>query len=231
MITLQGTDGGIVSAASTDRAVAYPGLVTRGIAFALDAVAINVVATVVGVGASLILSLLHLPSDVKTILAAIGTGVYVLWLVGYFVVFWSTTGQTPGDRVMQLRVQGSDGDFISPHRALIRCGGLFLAALPLFLGFVPILYDDRRRGLQDRIAGTVVVDAPAVSMVEARRARKREQYLGLRTHAETTGETEAAIGTETGAAQASSEPRSSPPDLLESLRHDDPRSRFEQGEM
>ncbi len=254
MTALQGSVASMVSDDPTD-GLSYPGLVTRGIAFALDAAVINVVATVVGVGASLILSLLHLPSDVKTILAAIGTAAYVLWLVGYFVVFWSTTGQTPGARMMQIKVQGWDGCLISPHRALVRCGGLFLAALPLFLGFVPILYDDKRRGFQDRFAGTVVINAPAVSMIEARRARKREQYLGLRAHDDVTPhdhvtahddvmahdhvtahddvtpETEATMEAETRAAQASSEPRSSPPELFESLGHDDPSSRFEQGEM
>jgi RDD family len=122
-----------------------------------------------------------------------------------------------GARAMQFEVQTSDGGPISPRRALVRCVGLFLAALPLFLGFVPILYDNRRRGFQDRFAGTVVVNAPAVSMIEARRARKREQYLAA--SADAPGVT---LG---GAAWSSS------PDLLESLRHDDPGSRFEQGEM
>jgi uncharacterized RDD family membrane protein YckC len=34
---------------------------------------------------------------------------------------------------------------------------MLLAALPLFAGFLRILIDDRRRGLQDRLARTVVV--------------------------------------------------------------------------
>jgi uncharacterized RDD family membrane protein YckC len=34
-----------------------------------------------------------------------------------------------------------------------------LAALPLFAGFLTILVDERRRGLQDMIAATVVVSA------------------------------------------------------------------------
>ena len=94
---------------------------------------------------------------------------------------------------MQFEVQTSDGGPISPRRGLVRCVGLFLAALPLFLGFVPILYDDRRRGFQDRFAGTVVVNAPAVSMIEARRARKREQYLAASRR---DAETEVTMGTQ-----------------------------------
>jgi uncharacterized RDD family membrane protein YckC len=163
-----------------ERDVRYVGLATRAISFALDAAVINLIAIIVGVDASLILSLLHLPSVVKTILAAIGGVVYVLWLVGYFVVFWSATGQTPGASMMQIKVQTPDGGRIKPHRALVRCAGVLLAALPLFLGFVPILYDEKRRGFQDRFAGTVVVDAPAISIFEARRARARAEYLAAK---------------------------------------------------
>ena len=176
MITLQGSDAGTLSAGSGG-GVSYPGLITRAISFALDAVVINLVAIGVGVGATLILSLLHLPSTLKTVLAAIGTAVYLLWLAGYFVFFWATAGQTPGCRVMQLRIQTPGGELIRPRRAVVRWIGLLLAALPLFLGFVPILYDDRRRGFHDHLAGTVVVNAPALSTIEARRARLRERYL------------------------------------------------------
>jgi uncharacterized RDD family membrane protein YckC len=158
----------------------YVGLATRAISFAVDALVIDLVALIVGVGAALILSLLHLPHDVKVVLAGIGAVAFILWTVGYFVVFWSTTGQTPGARVMQIRVLTGDGAGLKPRRAILRCGGVLLAALPLFAGFVPILFDERRQGLQDRIARTVVVEAPAVSMAEARRVRKRAEYLAAR---------------------------------------------------
>jgi len=35
--------------------------------------------------------------------------------------------------------------------------GLFLAIIPLFAGFIPALFDRRRRALPDYLAGTVVV--------------------------------------------------------------------------
>jgi uncharacterized RDD family membrane protein YckC len=76
-------------------------------------------------------------------------------------VFWSTTGETPGNRLLQIRVcRADDGAMLSPGGAALRFGALILAALPLFAGFVPILLDDRRRGVQDMLAGTVVVAAP-----------------------------------------------------------------------
>jgi uncharacterized RDD family membrane protein YckC len=44
-------------------------------------------------------------------------------------------------------------------RSLARLVGLALAIVPLFAGFLPVLFDRRRRGLQDLLAGTVVVAA------------------------------------------------------------------------
>jgi uncharacterized RDD family membrane protein YckC len=154
----------------------YPGFVTRAIAFVVDAVVIDLVALVVAAGAALALSLLHLPKDVKSLLLIIGGAAWIAWSVGYFVTFWSTTGQTPGARLMQIRVVSATGDQIKPRRGIVRCIGLVLAALPLLAGYLLILFDSRRRGLQDRIAGTLVVDAPQISLAAARQARTKIRY-------------------------------------------------------
>ena len=79
------------------------------IAFVLDATLINLVAIIVAVGASLILSLFHIPKELKTVLAAIAGAAYIVWSIGYFVAFWSSTGQTPGSRLMQIRVVTANG--------------------------------------------------------------------------------------------------------------------------
>jgi hypothetical protein len=82
--------------------------------------------------------------------------------------------------MMQIRVVRANGDRLKPRRSVIRCVGLVLAAIPLFAGYALILFDRRRRGLQDRLAGTVVVGAPNVSFAEARRVRQREAYRAAR---------------------------------------------------
>jgi uncharacterized RDD family membrane protein YckC len=139
----------------------YEGLVTRGIAFAIDAAVINLVAIVVAGGVALALSVLSVPQDsLDTLLFAAGGALFLAWSVGYFVTFWSTTGQTPGSRLMRVTVRGADdGSVIRPRRAALRFAGLILAAIPLLAGFLPILFDERRRGLHDMLAGTVVVEA------------------------------------------------------------------------
>jgi uncharacterized RDD family membrane protein YckC len=151
----------------------YVGLVTRAIAFAIDAGIINLVALVVGVGTGLIISVLHLPNDLRTALVALGGVVYIVWSIAYFVGFWSTTGQTPGARMMRFRVVPAEGGTLKPRRAVVRFIGLVLAALPLLAGYLLILYDGRRRGFQDRLARTVVIEAPTLSAAEQRRRQRR----------------------------------------------------------
>jgi uncharacterized RDD family membrane protein YckC len=146
----------------------YEGLVTRGIAFAIDAGVINVIAILVTAAVTLVVSVLAVPDWLDTVLVAVGGALFLAWSVGYFVVFWSTTGQTPGSRLMRIRVcRADDGTVLRPARAFQRVVWLTLAAIPLLAGFVPILLDDRRRGLHDMLAGTVVVEAPELTRREA----------------------------------------------------------------
>src|SRR5262249_37142205 len=88
--------------------------------------------------------------------ALLGAGGAIV-AVGYFTLFWSTVGQTPGMRLAGVRVvgPGSDGR-LSAGRAFGRPRGRALAIIPCFLGFVPALFDSRRRALPDYLANTVV---------------------------------------------------------------------------
>lgn len=139
----------------------YEGLVTRAIAFALDAAIISGVSVVVGAAAGLTLSVLSVPSEVETAVFGFAGGICLLWTAAYFVTFWCATGQTPGNRVLGIRVCVSeDGSTLRPARALLRLVALTLCAIPIFAGFLPILVDDRRRGVHDMLAGTVVVGGP-----------------------------------------------------------------------
>ena len=152
-----------VASPATDQAaepLRYVGLVTRALAFGLDAAIIDLVAIVAAAVVALTLSVLEIPDALRTVAIACGGVLYLVWTVGYFVVFWSTTGQTPGSRFMRLRVTSATGETIRPRRAFVRFVGLTLAALPLFAGFLWILVDDRRRGLHDLLAGTIAIDAP-----------------------------------------------------------------------
>jgi uncharacterized RDD family membrane protein YckC len=152
----------------------YIGLTTRTLAFAVDAAIITAITWSTGAVVALCLSLIGIPGDIKTLIAAIGTVLTAVGSVGYFVFFWSARGQTPGDRMLGFRVvDAATGEPINARRALVRVGGVVLAAIPLCAGFLLILVDSRRRGLQDRIARTVVVDAREDERSDGYRGRRR----------------------------------------------------------
>jgi uncharacterized RDD family membrane protein YckC len=132
------------------------GIATRGIALAADAALANLIVLVLGALIGLVGSLAGdlRPKWLVALLAVIG---WALVVGSYFVLCWSTTGQTPGMRVMRLRVVTYRGERVHLVRAIIRLCGLVLSIIPLFAGFIPVLFDERRRGAHDMLARTLVV--------------------------------------------------------------------------
>ena len=155
--TATGLDSRLSLGARRSPASPFAGVASRGAALVVDAFAIVAGTAVLGGAASLV--------------AAVVGGVRPDWLaqtllslaavtiaVGYFVVFWQTAGQTPGMRLMGVRVLSNrNGGRPTAWQAMLRTIGLALAIIPCFLGFVPALFDRRRRALPDYLAGTVVV--------------------------------------------------------------------------
>jgi len=155
--------------------VRHVGIVSRTIAFGIDAGLISLVALVVELGVALIVSVGHLPAGLKSAMVAAGAVLFALWAMVYFVAFWCTTGQTPGARVMRFRVVPTNGDELKPRRAVVRTIGLVLAAIPLFAGYLPVAFARKRRGLHDYAARTNVVEAPRLSLAEQRRVAAPSQ--------------------------------------------------------
>jgi uncharacterized RDD family membrane protein YckC len=135
----------------------YGGLVTRAIAAAIDALLIDLAALFVAAVVALVLSIFPITDHTKSLLAVVGGVLFAVWVVSYFVTFWTTTGQTPGDRVMRVRVLRENGGTLGPWRATLRLAAAVLG-LVFFLGYLPILFNHRRRALHDWVGGTVVVN-------------------------------------------------------------------------
>ena len=135
--------------------VVFAGVGTRGVALVTDAMLVAFVFVVGGALIGLVASLFGglRPTWLVDVLAAVG---WSLVVVVYFVGFWSTVGQTPGMRLMRVRVVSGSGEAPSGWRSLLRLVGLALAVILLFTGFLPALVDRRRRALQDFLAGTTV---------------------------------------------------------------------------
>lgn len=144
--------------ASDGEADIYAGVVTRAIAMVLDILVIGAAALAVAGAVALVFAVFALSNKHHAVVAVIAGAAFGVWVIVYFVSFWTTTGQTPGNRVMHICVTRSDGARLRPLHALIRLGAMVLS-LPLFWGFWPILTSPRRRGVPDAMAGTVVVVA------------------------------------------------------------------------
>jgi uncharacterized RDD family membrane protein YckC len=140
--------------------VPYAGVATRAVGLAIDAALAQGIVFTGGAVLALVGSLVgDMRFDsLERVLAACAWAAVV---GSYFVLFWSTAGQTPGMRIAGVRLMTYDGRHPSITRSLVRLIGLGLAIVPLFLGFVPALLDMRRRALQDLLAGTVVLYADA----------------------------------------------------------------------
>jgi uncharacterized RDD family membrane protein YckC len=142
--------------ATAEETSAYAGLASRGVSFAVDAIISHVVVLTAGALVSFAASLFGGLGSGRLVSGLAGTG-WALFVATYFVLFWTVTGQTPGMRLMRLRVIGRGEASPTVGRSLLRYIGLLLAIAPLFAGFLPALFDARRRALQDFLAGTVVV--------------------------------------------------------------------------
>jgi uncharacterized RDD family membrane protein YckC len=132
----------------------YAGLVTRAIALIVDAIVINVIALIAGAVIALIGSLLGV-GDLGIAAALTGGVLWLGWTGLYFIVFWMVTGQTPGARLLGIRVVSESPRPLGIVRASLRFIVMILALIPLGAGFVTVLFDDRRRGPHDMVADTV----------------------------------------------------------------------------
>jgi uncharacterized RDD family membrane protein YckC len=145
----------------------YAGIVTRGIAFGLDAgavAAIFVALAAVGGVAWLLVGPLHRGWLIDVLL---GGGLTVA-AGAYFVVAWIVLGATAGMWFLALRVVSPSGGPPGLVRALLRYVFFVLSIALFFLGFVPILFDGRRRGLADWASGTTIQSQPAAPLPPAR---------------------------------------------------------------
>jgi uncharacterized RDD family membrane protein YckC len=152
------------------------GLVTRAVAGAID---LALISLALSIGSGLIASIVPAATGGSDGLSTWGLVIFgaVEFLIGgaVFVAFWSLVGQTPGMRLLSIRLDVAGSREVGLRRAVRRLLGVWLALLPAGLGFLAILLSPERRGWHDRIAGTMVVydeadlTAPWSELTHARR--------------------------------------------------------------
>ncbi|MDY0189890.1 MAG: RDD family protein [Desulfuromonas sp.] len=83
--------------------------------------------------------------------------IIILTMLSYFTLFHSSCGQTFGKFLLRLKVVTVDASPVTNTQALLRSVGGILALLCAGFGYVMALFDERQRGWNDRLAGTMVV--------------------------------------------------------------------------
>jgi uncharacterized RDD family membrane protein YckC len=133
--------------------VAYGGFWIRLVAYIIDAILISIVfsalAAIFGV-AIWDPNLEHYDPTLNIVSFVIG------WL--YFALMESSErGATVGKMALGLRVVTSDGKRLSFLNATGRYFAKIISAAILLIGFIMIGFTDKKRGLHDMIAGTLVI--------------------------------------------------------------------------
>ncbi|MCS6880976.1 MAG: RDD family protein [Oscillochloridaceae bacterium] len=160
------------SSGAGERFVGYAGFVTRAMAMVIDVLIIFGVWVVGAIildflwrtsgidqvfrwlfGASGWLAMERMP--LRDLLLGFASLQFFSFL--YFTAFLGLGGATIGKYLLGLRVLHADGTSLRIGRAALRTLAYSLSSLPLYLGFLNVLADDRRRGWHDRLTGTVVV--------------------------------------------------------------------------
>jgi len=87
-------------------------------------------------------------------------GILIQWL--WFTIAESSKWQaTVGKKMVGLKVTDENGERIGFGKANGRFWSKILSALILFIGFVMVAFTEKKQGLHDKIAGTLVVKANA----------------------------------------------------------------------
>jgi uncharacterized RDD family membrane protein YckC len=136
----------------------YAGFASRLLAYVVDRLIILGLLLVLSPVVTFLLDALPTPQLTREmiigLLALLPTVTGAIYTMG----FWLLAGQTPGKRVMGVRIIRTDGRRLNLGNVFRRWVGYWISTWFL-LGFLWILVDRRRMGWHDHIAGTLVVYA------------------------------------------------------------------------
>lgn len=141
----------------------YGGFWIRFVAYIIDAIIVGIAGAVVGgiFGGILGATMAGSGGDVDGIAAVAGLlgnliGIVINWL--YYAIMESSSSQaTVGKMVFGLVVTDEQGYQISFGKATGRFFAKILSTLILLFGFFMIGWTERKQGLHDMIAGTLVI--------------------------------------------------------------------------
>jgi uncharacterized RDD family membrane protein YckC len=156
----------------------YAGFISRMLALLVDVLLVIAGVVIVGLTTQLILRFFNLDdffSNAITDLVdnytafesvlrgftALGSFYFIFYLY-YVILHTAAGGITVGKALMGLRVVRMNGVPLTFGRSTRRYLTFLLSALPLFLGLLWVIWDDRRQGWHDKLSDTCVIyDWPA----------------------------------------------------------------------
>ncbi len=88
-----------------------------------------------------------------------GGASFVIGLVYYWYFWTRQEGQSPGKKLMNIRVIKADGSPLSDGDAILRYIGYYINTLVFMIGWIWAFFDSNNQGWHDKIASTYVVNA------------------------------------------------------------------------
>jgi uncharacterized RDD family membrane protein YckC len=163
----------------------YAGFVTRLVAFAIDQVIVNSITFVTAYAVNWVINefaineLLGFSEVLQQVQAILTVMILISVALLYYIGFWMLAGQTLGKRIMGVRIVRTDGGRVKFGNAVVRWLGYVVSGI-LFLGFLWILFDNKRQGFHDKLAGTFVVYSWPEDELKGTFVRDRVQRLQQR---------------------------------------------------
>jgi predicted Zn finger-like uncharacterized protein len=75
----------------------------------------------------------------------------------YFILMWGYRGATLGKMALKIKIVHTGGSDISYGSAFLRYIGTIISGIPLCLGYLWMLWDDKKQTWHDKIASTCVI--------------------------------------------------------------------------
>lgn len=148
-----------------DYQVSYAGFWWRVLAYMIDGVILSVIFFPLSIAVGLSLGAGGADPDSPAVsgvsLGLNGFQILVTWLYQAFCESSSWQG-TIGKKILGLRVTDMNGNQISFARATGRYFAMILSGMICFIGFIMVAFTEKKQGLHDMLASTLVLKGPAV---------------------------------------------------------------------
>jgi len=150
----------------------YAGFISRVAAFAVDIIVLSVIIIGATWFSQMTIDILQIKPIIdfmakeflwirslismifSPVTATIAGAVFVVF---YHVFFWYFAGQTVGKALIGIKIIPLKGGRISLWRAILRYIGYLVTGFSLGIGFIWVIFDDRRMSWHDKLARTCVV--------------------------------------------------------------------------